>query len=153
MATYAATTQVTPERRRIEIERTLARYGATRFGYLVEPKRAAIACEIHGRRMRFMVPFPEPARYTKKQYDQAVRQRWAALALVIKAKFEAVDSGILSFDEAFAGDILLPSGLTVAEALAPQLDEVYRSGELPTLLPGSERRTIMALPPAREAGK
>lgn len=149
MATYAERTQVTPERRRQEIERILARYGATRFGYLTEPTRAAIACEIRGRRMRFTVPFPQPAAYTKKGYEQAIRQRWAALSLVIKAKLEAVESGIATFDQMFAGDVLLPSGQTVAEQLAPQLDAIYRTGELPALLPGTQR-TIIALPPARE---
>jgi hypothetical protein len=150
MATYAATTQVTPERRRQEIERTLARYGATRFGYLTEPTRAMIACELQGRRMRFAVPFPEPAAYTKKGYDQAIRQRWAALALIIKAKLEAVESGIATFDQSFMGDILLPDGQTVAETLAPRFDAIYRGGELPPLLAGTERR-IIALPPAHTA--
>ena len=32
MGTYAERTTVTPERRRAEIERTLARFGATRLG-------------------------------------------------------------------------------------------------------------------------
>ena len=156
MGTYAERTTVTPERRRAEIERTLARFGATRFGYLTEPDRAAIACELRGRRLRFMVPLPRPAAYlTKKAHEQAVRQRWAALALVIKAKLEGVESGIATFDEMFAGDILLSSGKTVAETLVPQLDEVYRSGELPPLLPGAQtpQRKILALPPAKEAGK
>lgn len=150
MAPYAAQTQVTPERRRAEIERILARYGATRFGYLVGPNQAAIACEMRRPRMRFMVPFPEPARYTKKGYEQAVRQRWAALALVIKAKFEAVESGIATFDQMFAGDVLLPSGQTVAETLEPTLDAIYRTGDLPPLLSGNERR-IIALPSASAA--
>lgn len=154
--TYAERTTVTPERRRAEIEHILQRYGATRFGYLTEPNRAAIACEIKGRRLRFTVPLPKPAAYTtKKGHEQAVRQRWAALALVIKAKLEGVESGIASFDEMFLGDTLLPSGQTVGETLVPQLDEVYRTGELPPLLPGAETgaRKIIALPPAKEQGK
>ncbi len=150
MSSYAERTTVTPERRRAEIERVLQRYGATRFGYLTEPDRAAVACEIKGRRLRFQLALPRPSGYsTKKSHEQAIRQRWAALALVIKAKLEAVESGISSFDQMFAADVLLPSGKTVGETLAPDLDAIYRTGELPPLLPGAQaatERKIIALP-------
>ena len=105
MAKYAADTAVAPEQSRAEIERTLIRYGADRFLYGWEQGHAAIAFELDGRRMRFILPMPgrsarefthTPARGMPRSpeareaaYNQAVRQRWRALLLVIKAKLEA----------------------------------------------------------------
>ena len=42
MAKYASTTSVSPEQRRGEIERTLARYGATAFGYATTGAKAQV---------------------------------------------------------------------------------------------------------------
>lgn len=153
MSKYAERTTVTPERRRQEIERTLARYGATRFGYLMEPERAAIACELHSRRLRFTVPLPNQRAYrTQSAWAQDVRQRWAALALVIKAKLEAVESGLGTLEDVFAADILLPTGYTVAETLHSEWEPIYRTGALPPLLGGvSDPQKIIALPPATPA--
>lgn len=60
--------------------------------------------------------------------EQSNRQRWRALALVIKAKLEAVDAGILSFEESFMSNIVLPSGKTVAEEIGPQISAAYSDG-------------------------
>ena len=65
-----------------------------------------------------------------------MRQRWRALALVIKAKLEAVEADITTLEAEFLAHIALPSGATVGEWVGPQLDAVYGSGEMPALLPG-----------------
>lgn len=44
---------------------------------------------------------------------------------MIKAKLEAVDAGILSFEESFMSNIVLPSGKTVAEEIGPQIEAAY----------------------------
>jgi hypothetical protein len=67
---------------------------------------------------------------------RACRQRWRALALVIKAKLEAVESGIATFDEEFMNWILLPNGQTVGDMIRPKIEQVYLTGELPPLLLG-----------------
>jgi hypothetical protein len=152
MAIYAKDTTVPRERSRAEIERTLARYGASRFLYGWEPGKAVIAFEAHGRRIRFELPMPErqdrafthtPTRGTPRSlaqqeaaYEHAVHQRWRALALVIKAKLEAVASGITCFEDEFLAHILLPNGQTVGRWLTPQLDQAYGSGQMPPLLLG-----------------
>jgi hypothetical protein len=69
-------------------------------------------------------------------YEQAVRQRWRALALVIKAKLEAVEAGISTVEDEFLAHVALPAGGTVGEWMRPRLDEVYASGRMPALLPG-----------------
>ena len=58
------------------------------------------------------------------------------MALWIKALLEAAESGIIALQEAIAPYAVLPNGRTVGEWLAPQIDEIYRTGEVPMLLPG-----------------
>src|SRR5258707_7694039 len=59
MAKYAERTTVSPEQRRGEIERTLARYGATAFGYATSGDRAQVVFEMNGRQMRLDVTSPD----------------------------------------------------------------------------------------------
>jgi hypothetical protein len=151
--TYAAGTTVGSDQSRAEIERTLARYGATSFAYGWDTDRAMVGFAVGGRQVRFMLPLPDRAafartpktrqlRSTQAQadaYEQAVRQRWRALALVVKAKLEAVAAGIVTFDEEFLAHLVLPGGQTVGEAVAPQLQLALESGSVPALLPGGPR--------------
>ncbi len=150
MTRYAENTAVSSDKSRAEIERTLSRYGANRFLYGWDHESAVIAFEMHGRRVQFRLPLPdrEDAEFTKtptgrdrsaaqstEAYEQAVRQRWRALALVIKAKLEAVDAGITVFEDEFLAHIVLPSGETVGNWMRPQIEASYRTGTMPPLLP------------------
>ncbi|RLB68640.1 MAG: hypothetical protein DRH08_00270 [Deltaproteobacteria bacterium] len=148
--TYAATTNVSVEKSRSEIERILQRYGCDDFAYRNNRKRAQIAFSMHGRMLRFDIVLPDPdsnefhttpagrkrrdkgAAY--KAWEQACRQRWRALALVIKAKLEAVESGITSFEVEFMSHTIVPGGRVFHEIALPQIEEAYRTGELPLLL-------------------
>jgi hypothetical protein len=56
---------------------------------------------------------------------------------VIKAKLEAVQAGIVTFEEEFLAHILLPSGETVGEWATPQLEDIYEAGGMPEVLPGA----------------
>jgi hypothetical protein len=124
---YAIRTKVTVEKTRADIEHLLAKYGANRFAYFVEPKRAVILFEVHDRRLRFALPLPD---------ERLVKQRWRALLLCIKAKLEAVASKIETFDEAFLSHVVLPNGDTIYERTAPQLAQIAKGQDLPPLLPG-----------------
>lgn len=108
MSVYAQGTAVPVERSKAEIERTLARYGAERFVYGTEPGAAVIMFEVSGRRvrMRLKLPDAEPFRKTprgkarsedaaRREWDQACRQSWRSLCLVVKAKLEAITSVML----------------------------------------------------------
>jgi hypothetical protein len=102
------------------------------------------------RRIRFQLPLPDPndKRFThtpgrgqrrtadaqEREYEQAVRQRWRALALVIKAKLEAVEAGISSVEDEFLAFVMLPNGSTVGETIAPQIEASYATGQMPPLL-------------------
>lgn len=151
MASYAADTSVSSERSRGEIEKTLTRYGATKFMYGYDETRALVQFETKSRQVRFELPMPNrrdrqfthtPTRDTPRTataaaeaYEQAVRQRWRALNLVIKAKLEAVESGIVGFDAEFMAHIVLPNGATVGEVMVPGIADAYEFGVMPPLLP------------------
>ena len=132
--TYASETRVPAQQTRVEIERTLARYGATGFAYGSEVGRAMIGFQTKDRRIRFLLPLVPPSRMTEKQADQFIRSRWRALLLSIKAKLEAVESGIETFDEAFMSHIVMPNGQTMAEHTLPYIKEAYATGKMPPLL-------------------
>ena len=158
MPTYARDTQVPSDRSRAEIEQTLRRWGADQFLYAWDERQAVIEFRMRGKRVRFVLPLPDPTSddflrtptrrwersnaEAEKAYEQAVRQRWRALALVVKAKLEAVESNIVTFEAEFLAHIVLPDNRTVGQWAVPQVEGSYLTGQLPPLLPG--------LPPARE---
>lgn len=151
---FAATTEVSADKSKAELERILARYGADRFGYAWdEHGRVAIQFRMQGRQIRFVMPMPkrDAAEFTTyyrgsvpyfyqeseavKRWEQATRQRWRALNLVVKANLEAVELGILRLEEAFLSQTLMPNGATVGDWAASQLDHMLTSGQMPDLLP------------------
>jgi hypothetical protein len=132
--TYAADTKVPVERTRAEIEKTLTRFGATRFACGWDPHGATLAFEAKSRHIRFVLPLPIEIKGGGKRMDQIVRARWRALLLCIKAKLEAVESGISSFESEFLAHVVLPSGETVGEHLKPRLADAYATGKMPPLL-------------------
>lgn len=149
MSRYAASTTVSSNKSRDEIERTLTRYGADQFMYGWQDDNAMIAFRANDRRVRFILPLPDRqhpdfTRHSKglrdpaaaeRLYEQAIRQRWRALALVIKAKLEAVEAGISEFEDEFLAHVMLPSGQTVGEWMRPQVADSYLSGAMPPMLP------------------
>ena len=150
-ARYAENTEVPAGRSRDEIERALARYGATSFAYGWNGALVQVGFELEGRQILFRVPMPRPGddafvwtptrqlrsdAAAQREYEKAVRQRWRALALVIKAKLEAVAAGITTVEEEFLAHIVLPSGDTFGQWAAPQLARVYAANEMPALMPG-----------------
>lgn len=128
---FAAKTKVPVGQTRIEIERTLSRYGAKSFAYFTENGRAIIVFEASDRRIRFDLPLP------KGEADadaQAHRQKWRALLLCIKAKLESVDSKIETFEEAFLAHVVLPDGLTMGQHARPAIKQAYETGKMAPLL-------------------
>ena len=154
MATYAKKTDVSAENSRMEIERTLTRYGADSFGYASSGGRATVGFSVKGLRVRFEMTLPEsdekqfthysrgggPAIYERtakaahSEWQQAVRQRWRALALAIKAKLEAVESGIATFEDEFLAYMVLPNGDTVGKTAIPALRAAAEGKPMPPLL-------------------
>lgn len=143
---YAEGTEVPVERSRGEVERILAKYGASEFFYGSTQWQAVIAFRARKRSVRFIVPFPGieefrktsgkyPKTRTPMQAEQAreveIRRRWRALSLAIKAKLEAVQSGIATFETEFMPYTMLANGKTVAEQLLPEVERALATSAMP----------------------
>lgn len=78
---------------------------------------------------------PRPAEVAAKLWEQACRQRWRALALAIRAKLEAVECGITSFEEEFFAHLVIPGqgGKTMGDLMLHRIDEAYATGKAPQL--------------------
>ena len=149
--TFAAKTRVPVAQTRGEIEAMLQRRGASQFVSGWDEHGARIAFVLDRLSIRFDVALPllsdpkfstshrgtrrrsAPAR--QQAWEQACRARWRALLLVIKAKLEAVDSGISTVQHEFLAWTVVPgSGETVLEAVQPKLLQAAETGEPPRLL-------------------
>jgi hypothetical protein len=142
---YASKTTVPVDRSKAELEALLGRYGADQFAYMTSAEGAMIAFRMRERHVRFLMPMPDQQefRFTPggrrrtsnaevgRAWQQAIRSRWRALVLIVKAKLEAVEAGVSTFEREFLADIMLPDGTTVHEWLEPQIEEAYSKGSMP----------------------
>ena len=109
-----------------------------------------IGFRMHARMIRYTVMMPDPqspefqltpSRKWKrtpeeagKLYQAACWQRWRALLLVIRAKLEATEAGITTFEEEFLAWTVLPDNTTVGQSVLLRIAEAYKTGEPPMLL-------------------
>ncbi len=156
MTSFAQDTSVSVERSRAEIESTLAKYGANRFGYMTDESRAMIGFVMNGKAIKFTLPLPDQSEerfqiqtyrragivrkgnanspeMARRLWEQACRSRWRSLNLCIKAKLEAVAAGITTFETEFLAHIVTPGGQTIGQRMLPQLDAMVRDGRTPVL--------------------
>lgn len=146
---YAENTKVTVSKTKSEIEEIVQRAGANQFVSGYKGNLAVIGFTMANRQIRFLLQLPDVEQYgytpgkrlkrTEEQkysaWEQACRSRWRALYLIIKAKLEAVESGISTIEREFFYDIVLPNGQTVGEWAAPQIETAYDVGKMPDMLP------------------
>lgn len=152
---FAEGTEVPVDRSKSAIEKVLGKYGADEFAYGIKTGRALVGFVAHGKQIRFILPLPDPeaqefrttatgrarkGNAVSEAFEGEMRRRWRALALVIKAKLEAVSTGIVSFEEGFLPYIVLPGGQTVAERILPGLEDAYRTGKVPALIPDMRKK-------------
>ena len=125
---YADKTKVPIEKTRRDIERVLQAYKATSFVYGWNRKEAGeeeavISFIISERKVQLLVPMPIG--------EAAQRQRWRAALIVIKAKLEAVSSGMGTLESEFLANIVMRNGRTIGDAiLGYGLNEFIASGRL-----------------------
>lgn len=145
---FAEGTEVPIERSRAEVERLISRYGASSFASGFTPEQAVIMFEAHGRRVKLVLPIPPLESFARAKnrrrspseqrnaYDAEMRRLWRCLALVVKAKLEAVASKVVSFETEFLAHIVDPNtGRTIGEIAIPQIVEAYERGtHMPPLL-------------------
>lgn len=145
---YAEGTTVTVQKSIAEIDTIVSRNGADQFMIGRDVSKTVIRFRVNGYFVNFDVPMAKaddmprskhhPRRDADKWADQESRRRFRSLALVVKAKFEAVAAGFRTFEQEFLSDIVLPDGGTVYQWFRPQLTEAYDSGKMP--------QNLMALP-------
>jgi hypothetical protein len=147
---YARNTEVSSDRSRAEIERVLIKYGASKFAYGWQEKDAIIAFEFEKRHIRFKLPLPDknskefimtPSGRKErgkedayKVWEQSCKQRWRALLLIIKAKFEAAEDGITTIETEFLPYTVLPNGQTMSEYVLPKINKLLSNDEMPKLM-------------------
>lgn len=150
MTRYAKGTSVSADRSEAEIKRVLRNYDEkVKVAVYSDDGQAGIMFQMRGRTIRIKLTMPgddtfaktakgRPRSKTARQAERekAVRQRWRALLLVTKAKLEAIESGISTFDDEWLAFFVLPDDTTVGEKLRPQLEAAAKSGKTPPLMLG-----------------
>jgi len=158
---YAAQTEVSSEKSKAEIEKLLTRYGATSFASGWQGDLATIIFSMAERRIKFVLPLPKrdarqfthsPKQGYKrsdadayKAWEQATRQRWRALALVVKAsKNDSDTAAVLYVSE--ADGLTLVNGaayttpahgvITVTDATAGNITLTIHATAMALLSPG-----------------
>jgi len=132
---YAEGTTVPAARSRAEIERLLLGHGATDFGYIKTQAGEQVMCTLGGMTLLWRVTPPDDRAFgttptgrrrkadaAAKAVEDEYKRRWRAVLLLIKAKLEVIESGVLRAEEVFLPERVLPSGQTVAEAALPQIE-------------------------------
>jgi hypothetical protein len=151
---YARGTKVAPSKTREEIDRALAKAGATKRVITEdEDLHLAIVAFMLGAPYRLEIPLPfydphhppkeRPTRWhymTQTQRaewnDGRVRERWRAILLLVKAKLEIVALGVSTVEREFLADLVLPGGTRLHAALAERLVKAF-SADSPVPLLGS----------------
>ena len=147
--TYAKNTSVTTDRSEMQIKHILRKHGAD--GIMIGESKDLVAIQfaMSNRQIRFVIPTPsvddDEIKFTdsgkprsgaaaKSALEQAMRQRYRLLFLVVKAKLEAVESHVVTFDDEFLAHTVMPNGQTFGEIARPQIEDVYSTGKMPPLL-------------------
>lgn len=139
-ARYASDTVVPVERSKQQLEALLKTHGAEGYHSGWDQARDVVEFLWKGKQIRFVLPRPKredfkvsPRGQWRKDHEitrvieQADRQRWRALYLVIRAKLEAVEASISIFEEEFLSFIVIPGrNQTIGEVMVPRI----QSGEM-----------------------
>ena len=162
MGRFAKNTTVSVAKSKVEIERILMRYGATGFGYATFNGRAEIQFVMPAspedrsdRRIKFNLELPrrDDCKITSSGYErtsdesidraweQACRTSWRGLKLAIHGMLEAVDAEILTAEQAFLNNIVLPDGRTVGSHILPKIEQSYSQGKVVPMLPDLQKET------------
>ena len=150
MSRYANATKVPVERSQQEIKKTLQRYGAGQYVCADDwdGGQAMIGFSYRGLAVRMLLKLPRESEFActptgivrsegqrEHEHARGCRQRWRALVLSVKAKLEAVDSGISTFEQEFLSFVVTDGGQTVGERVLPEIARAIETGSAPLLLP------------------
>jgi hypothetical protein len=148
---YAQGTTVSAAKSKMEIELLLKKRKAKNIATASTEQKAVIAFELDGRLIRIELTMLQTddlsfqttpsgrRRHDEKLLEKSVesenRRRWRALLLIMKAKLEAISSGISTTEAEFLHSIVVPGGGTVGQWCAVQLEAAYTRGvQMPPML-------------------
>lgn len=136
---FAENTKVPIGRTQDEIKKILSKHGATGFVFGENQNTAMLMFDMASRRIKIAIKLPQPpspnaTQSSIKTYEQIKRSKWRCLLLVVKAKLEAVESGITSLEHEFMANILLPNGKTVFDNINHSIKLAYETNTMPKLL-------------------
>ena len=126
---YAQNTTVPIERSQAAIRKLLDRVDADQFMFGGDGSRIVIGFRAHDRYVRIDLPIEDDK-------PQTERMKWRHAVLYITARVTEIQNEMLSFDEAFLPNLVLPDGSTFRDLALPAVTQTYETGELPALLPG-----------------
>lgn len=133
---YAEGTEVPIAKSKAAIESLLLAHGATEYVSGWNQTHDTLQFRLFDQTVRFTLPRPDPTdrKFTRdrrgyprppasvqRAVEQVDRQRWRALYLVIRAKLEAIQSGIAVYESEFLAYVVQPNGLTIGDILVPRL--------------------------------
>lgn len=118
-----------------EMQKILRHFGCNRFGSMIDDEAQEILVQFSHRGRDVMVrasirgyaqawlkehPYTNRMRKTKVEHEREAMNRattavYSVLRDWIKGQITAIETGILSFEAAFLGQIMLPSGKTILE--------------------------------------
>lgn len=161
---YSTGTKVDVDKSRIELEKILAKHGATQRQVTVDDEagKAQIVFRLDQRMIRLNMRserdcLPDPGKsdfnqdvhcprgwntwtvkrreeWVEAETEQCDREAWRRLVLITKARFELIADDPEQVERQFLADIMLPDGSTVYEGMKQQLEDSYTTGEMPKLL-------------------
>lgn len=155
MSTYAQGTKVAVTKTLAEIEDLVRKRGGQRFYRGEQEARMVLGWWQSERMLMFGVAMPPLKQFEKKPrgygsrpmaeqiglQEQAMREQWRAVLLVIKAKNADVDAKIETFEEAFLGQLVVPDPETgrpspYARIAIKAIADVYTGGSMKQLSAG-----------------
>jgi len=133
---YAKTTKVSVDRSLEEIKKVLRKANVNGIACVERSSIIMIMFEHHSIGVKMFLHFPQPPsdsanKAAVKAYEQICRSKARSLLLCIKAKIEAVESNIETFEQAFLPHIVLKNGDLVGNRVIPALEQF---NEKPTSL-------------------
>lgn len=152
---YAKGTKVAIETTDHQIKTMLRKAGATAYATFEDDNGAKIAFRLNDLNIRMSLTMPNrwSEQFTRvrlnqhgamgerseaqaeKLWEQACRERWRALHLCVKAKLEAIEAGVETFEDAFLAHVQTENGETVGERVKPQLAAII-AGKSPLQITG-----------------
>jgi hypothetical protein len=152
MSYFAENTSVPVDRSKAELDRLLAKHGATQQGTMSDNEKglAYVVFRMAGRNIRLNIHLPKVGDFAKnpnprslkprsqeqqhRAWEQACRERWRSIVLLVKAKLEAIRIGHTTVEREFLSDILLANSCSVYEQIQGDVERSYLTGKMPPLL-------------------